>query len=55
MGFDAAEALSSALSTSAISDQISVGVIKAVQNLDKNVAAELFSSIGLGQNVDLSG
>jgi uncharacterized PurR-regulated membrane protein YhhQ (DUF165 family) len=45
-------ALSTGLATSAVGQQVDVGVLKTLQNLDKNLAAELFASIGLGQAVD---
>ncbi len=45
-------ALSTSLSLSATSGRVDVNVLKAVQNLDKNVAAQLAASIGIGQNVD---
>jgi hypothetical protein len=44
--------LSTAMTMSAVGSQVDVGVLKAVQNLDQAVAAELFSSIGLGGSVD---
>jgi hypothetical protein len=36
----------------ALGQQIDVGVLGALQNLDRNVANELFSSLGLGTLVD---
>lgn len=53
MGFDSAAALSTGLSASSVADQVQIGVVRAVNNLDKTLASELFSSLGLGQNVDL--
>lgn len=52
MGFDSAAALSTSLSASSVSDQIQVGVMRSVDNLDQTLASELFGSLGLGQNVD---
>jgi hypothetical protein len=52
MGFDSAAALSTSLSAASVSGQIQVGVVRSVDNLDKTLATELFSSLGLGQNVD---
>jgi hypothetical protein len=40
------------LAQSAVGQQIDAGVLKALQNLDKNAAAELFASLGLGTAVD---
>lgn len=45
-------ALSTSLSASATAGQIDVGVLKALQNLDQNVAAQLAASLGIGRNVD---
>jgi len=45
-------ALSSVLASSSVGQQVDVGVLKALQNLQTNVAAELFASLGLGQSVD---
>lgn len=53
MGFDPAVALSTGLAASAVDQQVAVGVIHAVQNLDKNLTSELFASIGLGGAVDI--
>ena len=47
-------ALSSGMALSSVGQQVDVGVLKALQNLDQNVAAELFASIGLGSGVDAS-
>ena len=44
--------LSTGLAQSAVDSQVSVSVLKSLQNLDKSVAAELFGSIGLGTAVD---
>lgn len=44
--------LSSGLALSGVGQQVDVGVLKALQNLSKATAAELFSSIGLGSQVD---
>lgn len=46
--------ISTELAQGAVAGQVDVGVLKAVQNLDQNVAAELFASIGLGNGVDAS-
>ena len=46
-------ALSTDLAASSVGQQVSVSVLRAVDNLSKNVAAELFSSLGLGSNVDI--
>lgn len=43
----------SSLANVAAAGQIDVGVLAALQNLDRNVAAELFASIGLGQSIDV--
>ncbi len=48
-----AVALSTGLAAGAINSQIAVGVLHAVQNLDKNVASELFASLGLGSSIDV--
>lgn len=48
-----AVALSTGLAAGAVNQQVAVGVLHAVENLDKAVASELFSSIGLGANVDI--
>ncbi|MFN2448795.1 MAG: hypothetical protein ABR508_03240 [Candidatus Baltobacteraceae bacterium] len=48
-----AAALSTALASSAANQQVAVSVVRAVDDLDRNVAAELFSSIGLGAAVDI--
>lgn len=45
-------ALSTSLSLSTTGAQVDVGVLKALQNLDSAVGAQLAASIGLGQNVD---
>ena len=39
-------------SLTSVGEQVDIGVLGALQNLDKNVAAELFSSIGLGGTID---
>ncbi len=44
--------VSSALSSGAVGQQVDVGVLKALQNLQVNVASEMFASLGLGQSVD---
>lgn len=49
-----AGSVSTVLAQSAVSEQVGVGVLKALQNLDQNLAARLFSSIGIGQNIDIS-
>lgn len=53
MGFDSAAALSTSLSASSVADQVQVGVVRSVNNLDKTLATELFGSLGLGQNIDI--
>lgn len=52
MGFDSAAALSTGLSATAVADQVQIGVVRSVENLEKTVASELFNSIGLGQTID---
>ena len=44
--------LSTGMAASAVGQQVDVGVLRAVQNLDENVAAELFASMGVGRSVD---
>lgn len=44
--------LSTDLALSATAGQVDTGVLKAVQNLDRTVGAQLAASIGIGQNVD---
>ncbi len=44
--------LSTALSLSNTGAQVDVGVLKAVQNLDSAIGAQLAASIGLGQHID---
>lgn len=51
MGFEIGQ-LSSVLASGSVGQQVDVGVLKALQNLEANVAAELFASLGLGQSVD---
>lgn len=46
--------LRTALASSAVGQQVDAGVLRTLQNLDKNVAAELFASLGLGTGVDAS-
>lgn len=46
--------VASGLALSSTVAGIDVGVLKAVQNLDANVSAELFSSIGVGTFVNTS-
>lgn len=46
-------ALSSGMALASVGQQVDVGVMKALQNLDKNVASELFASIGLGSGIDV--
>lgn len=36
----------------AVAQQVDVGVLRALQNLEQNVASQLFSSLGLGTVVD---
>ncbi len=45
-------ALSTGLAMSSVGNQVDVGVLKAIQNLDKTMSGELFASIGLGKGVD---
>lgn len=45
-------ALSTELATTSVAQQVDIGVPKTLQNLDKNLAAELFASLGIGQSVD---
>ncbi len=45
-------ALSTSLTGGAVASQVDTSVLKALQNLDKSVAATLFAGIGLGQSVD---
>lgn len=40
------------LARSSLSLNLNAGVLDALQNLDKNVAARLAASIGLGRSVD---
>lgn len=47
-------ALACAMSLASTGAQVETGVLKAIQNLSQNVAAELFASIGLGSQVDVS-
>ncbi|MBV9270348.1 MAG: hypothetical protein JO165_04585 [Candidatus Eremiobacteraeota bacterium] len=42
----------SSIDGGAVSQQIDVSVLSAVQNLEQNVAARLFSSLGVGTVVD---
>jgi len=36
----------------AVGQQIDTGVLRALQNLEQNVASQLFSSLGLGTVID---
>ncbi len=45
-------ALSTSLSLASTTGAIDTSVLATLQNLDRTVASELFSSIGLGQNVN---
>lgn len=45
-------ALSTGLAAVNVGTQIDVGVLKAAENLDQNLVARLFSSIGLGSGFD---
>ena len=44
--------VASALSSSAVSQSVDIGVLNLIQNLDQAVAAQLAASIGLGTAVD---
>ena len=44
--------IASGLAASSVTQGVDVGVLKAVQNLDQAQAALLFSSIGLGSQVN---
>ncbi len=46
------QGIASGLAASSVSNGIAVGVLKALDNLQSAQAAELFSSIGLGANVN---
>jgi len=35
-----------------VAQQVDIGVLSALQNLEQNVASQLFSSLGLGTVVD---
>jgi hypothetical protein len=52
-GVDAAS-LSTSMLLSSVGGQVNIGVLKAVQNLDKTLTAQMFASIGLGGAVDTS-
>jgi|GEM_PF-2138750 hypothetical protein len=45
--------VATSLVQSNVAGQVNVGVLHAVLNLDRAVAAELFASLGLGQAVDV--
>lgn len=45
-------ALSSTMATGGVAQQVDVGMLKALQNLEVNLTSELFATIGLGQSVD---
>ena len=47
-------ALASAMSLTSTDTKVNVGVLKAVQNLSLNTAAELFASLGVGSRIDAS-
>ena len=44
--------VASDLSSSSVSLNVNVGVLKALQNLDQVVASQLAASIGLGTAID---
>lgn len=44
--------LSTSLAAGAVDQQAGVSVLRALEGLDKTVAAELFASIGLGGAID---
>jgi hypothetical protein len=44
--------LASSLSSSSVSGNVDVGVLKLLQNLDRTVASQLAASIGLGTAID---
>ncbi len=46
------QSIASGLAAQSVTDGISVGVLKAVQNLDATQSAILFSSIQIGRNVN---
>lgn len=46
--------LSTGLSLSTVAGQVATGVLAQLQGLEKDVAAELFASIGLGGSFDAS-
>lgn len=47
-----AASLSSALSSASVGGQVAIGVLKATQSLEQQLAATLFASLGLGTAVD---
>lgn len=49
-----AASLSTSMLLSSVGGQVNIGVLKAVQNLDKTLTAQMFASIGLGGAVDTS-
>ena len=52
MDIAAAASLASSLSSSNVSAGVNIGVLKALENLDATVGAQLAASIGLGTAVD---
>ena len=49
---DGVASLSTGLAAASVSEGVSVSLLSNIQTLDKIVAAKLFSSIGLGNNID---
>jgi len=45
-------AIASGLSSSSVGQNVDLGVLKALQNLDQAVAGQLAASIGLGTGID---
>ncbi|MHB8141444.1 MAG: hypothetical protein ACYDA5_03755 [Vulcanimicrobiaceae bacterium] len=46
------QGIATQLASSSVTGQVNSSVLAAVQNLSKNLAAELFASIGLGSSID---
>lgn len=44
--------ISTGLAQSAVANQVSVSVLKSLQNLEGELAGELFGSIGVGRSID---
>lgn len=45
-------AIAGNMALSAVGGQVSVGVMKSVQNLEQDLVSRLFGSLGVGNNVD---